>query len=60
MVQFQDKLYIGTNEGTIIGFDKKQETVLFRLQTKDLFGIDYPVDKLHCASRWPPLYLPLR
>jgi signal transduction histidine kinase/ligand-binding sensor domain-containing protein len=50
MMQFQDQLYIGTNEGAIIGFDKKKEKVSFRLQTKDLFGIDYPVDKLHCSA----------
>ena len=50
LAQHQNNLYIGTNEGLIIGFDKNKEEELFRLQTKDFFGIDYQVDKLACTS----------
>lgn len=50
MVRHQDKLFIGTNEGSIIGFDTKKEEVLFRIRTKELFGVDYTVDKLVCTA----------
>lgn len=49
LAKYQDKLYIGTNEGMVIGFDTKKEEVFFRLHTKELFGVDYQVDKLECT-----------
>lgn len=39
-------LYIGTNEGTVIGFDTKKETEFFRLKISELFNRSYAVDKI--------------
>lgn len=49
MAQQNGRLYIGTNEGIIIAFDTQKEEVLFRLNTRELFGNDYPVDKIECT-----------
>ena len=39
-------LYIGTNEGTVIGFDTKQEKQVLLLHTSELLDRVYPVDKI--------------
>lgn len=49
LTQQKSRLYIGTNEGSITAFDTQKEEVIFRLNTRELFGTDYPVDKIECT-----------